>query len=110
MFAQGVRESFLGRPPRRQRALTPVLCLVNTGRSHRTTTPSPPESGERLSLIGPDCGHSGQLRALPAVQLVPAFKHPSGEAREGESELLAKHPEVSGVFTFCTEVKVQTLV
>lgn len=31
-------------------------------------------SGERLSLIGSDCSYSGQLGALPPVQLVPALK------------------------------------
>lgn len=31
-------------------------------------------SGERLSFIGSDCSHSGQLGALPPVQLVPALK------------------------------------
>lgn len=90
MFAQGVRERFPGRPPRCRGDLAPVLCLVNTGRSRRTTTPSLPESGERLSLIGPDCGHSGQLGALPAVQSIPASKHPSGEACDGESERRGK--------------------
>lgn len=38
-------------------------------------------SGERLSLIGSDCSYSGQLGALPPVQLVPALKQRGPAAR-----------------------------
>lgn len=73
----------LGRPPERQRACTPVLCLVNraiVARSHSTMLSLPIwRAIQRLSLIGSDCSHSGQLGVLPPVQRVPALK-PHGTA------------------------------
>lgn len=66
----------LGRPPELERACTPVLCLVNSAivaRSHSTMLSLPIwRAIQRLSLIGSDCSHSGQLGALPPVQWVPA--------------------------------------
>lgn len=71
-------QRLLGRPPEYERACTPVLCLVNSAilaRSNSTILSLPIwRAIQRLSLIGSDCSHSGQLGALPPVQCVPALQ------------------------------------
>lgn len=67
----GAHSGLLGRPPERERACTPVLCLVNSAivaRSRSIMLSLPIWRAIRcLSLIGSDCSHSGQLGA-PALQ------------------------------------------
>lgn len=67
------------------RACTPVLCLVNRAiiaRSHSTMLSLPIwRAIQRLSLIGSDCSHSGQLGALPPVRRVPALQQRGPAAR-----------------------------
>lgn len=76
-MAKGVRSGLLGRPPERQRTCTPVLCLVNSTivvwSNSTMLSLQIWRAIQRLSLIGSDCSHSGQLGALPSVQWVPAL-------------------------------------
>lgn len=71
-------QRLLGRPPEYGRACTPVLCLVNSAivaRSNSTILSLQIwRAIQRLSLIGSDCSHSGQLGAFPPVQCVPALQ------------------------------------
>lgn len=81
----GARSELLGRPPERQRACTPVLCLVNSAIVTRSRSTMLSlliwRAIRRLSLIGSDCSHSGQLGALPPVQWVPALQRRGPAAR-----------------------------